>query len=85
MADANSTATNRDTFNRFYHLRALAMSAEALLNENADSDEALAIGYVLMTLIEKAEEFADLYTEYPINGGAAHGSAIRTESEAAHA
>ena len=37
MADANSTATNRDTFNRFYHLRALAMSAEALLNENADS------------------------------------------------
>lgn len=69
MADANSTAPNRTTFDQFYQLRALALSAEALIAENSQDDYALAVGHVLNILMEKAEAFADLYAEHPMNGG----------------
>jgi hypothetical protein len=68
MADADSTAPNSTTFDQFYQLRSLAMSADALMAEAADSDEALAVGHVLRILMDKAEEFAALYA-HPMNGG----------------
>jgi hypothetical protein len=79
MAKADSTVTIPcekilEIFDRVHKLRALAMSADALLCDEIESDKTMAVSHVLSILTKEAEDVAEM-----------HSILLNKESERAHA